>query len=375
MEPPMAFITRKQVKAESGMERSTAKVARGLQSGQRQTNATFFQQVDYRSFHENRLIEHHCGFQDIRDVDQMLDGLFDSVDDRDGVAIAALLQDRDVNGFLSVNPHNVGLNRAGVFRLTHVSDQHRAEADALERDLVDLLDFGDLAVGVNVVVAVANAHVAGRQNQVGTINGRHHVHEAQLVSFQLDGIDEHLDLPVRPAKRLRHGSAPHISDLIPDLKLRQVFQLRFAEALALQRKQADRQAGGVELQYHGRQGSGREPAQVRHGEIGDVAERGVGISAGLKIDSDEADAGEGARFDVVDVAAQSEKSLEGIRDVGFNLLRRHAGVKGGHDNDRDIDLREQVHGHAHHGGDANHRDHQADHDDEIRICQGKLGHQ
>ncbi len=303
-----------------------------------------------------------------------MDGFFDSVDDRDGVAIAPLLQNRDVHRFLAVNPDDVALNGAGVFRFTDVGDQHRAKAHALERDLVDLLDFWNLAVGVNVVVAVANAHVARRQNQVGAIDGTDHIHEAELVSFQLDGIDEYLDLPVGSTKRLRDGSTWHICDLIPDLELGEVFQLRFAETLAFQREQAHRQAGGVELQHHGRQGSWRKPAQVCHGEIGNVAECGVGIGAGLKINFDETDAGEGARFDVVDVAAKSEESLEGVGNVGFNLLRRHASVEGSNYDDRDVDLREQVHRHAHHGGDANHCDHQTDHDDEIRICQSKLRH-
>ena len=112
------------------------------QSGERKTDAAFFQQVNDCGFYEDGLIEDHGSLQHIRDVDQIFSGFLDSVDDRDGVAIAALLQDRDVHGFLSVDPDNVGLDGAGVFCFTDVSDQHRAEANALERDWLICSTFG-----------------------------------------------------------------------------------------------------------------------------------------------------------------------------------------------------------------------------------------
>src|ERR1700692_1223058 len=77
---------------------------------------------------------------------------------------------------------------------------------------------------------------------------------------------------------------------------------------------------------------------------------------------------------MVDIAAQGEESLKRIGYVRFNLLRRHPGIKRRHHYNRDIDLREQVNRHAHHGGHADDRNDQAQHDDEIRIRQGKLWH-
>ena len=45
--------------------------------------------------------------------------------------------------------------------------------------------------------------------------------------LELHGIDEHLNLAIRAAERLRHGCTLHAGDLITHLKLREVLQLRF----------------------------------------------------------------------------------------------------------------------------------------------------
>jgi hypothetical protein len=77
---------------------------------------------------------------------------------------------------------------------------------------------------------------------------------------------------------------------------------------------------------------------------------------------------------VIDIAAESKKSLECIGYVRFDLLRRHAGIKCSHHHDRNVDLREQIDGHARHRRNAYNRHNQADHDDEVGIGEGKLGH-
>ena len=96
--------------------------------------------------------------------------VFDSVDDRDGVAVSALLQHGNVDGVLAVDAHDVGLNGTGVFGLADVGDHDRTEAHRFQGDAVDLLRVRHLAVGVNVVVAVADAHVTGGQNQVRIVH-------------------------------------------------------------------------------------------------------------------------------------------------------------------------------------------------------------
>ena len=78
------------------------------------------------------------------------------------------------------------------------------------------------------------------KNQVGVVHRADHVHQAELVRLQLDGIDVDHDLAVLAAEGLRHRRAGHIGDLVAHRELRQVAQLRFVQSLALQRDQADR---------------------------------------------------------------------------------------------------------------------------------------
>jgi hypothetical protein len=77
---------------------------------------------------------------------------------------------------------------------------------------------------------------------------------------------------------------------------------------------------------------------------------------------------------VIDIAAEGEKALESIGDVTFNLLRRHAGIKGGYDDHGNIDLREEIDGHANDGRDTHNRDYQTKHDDAVGVRESKLGH-
>ena len=88
----------------------------------------------------------------------------------DGVAVAALLEDGHVDRALAVDAHDVVLQGAGIHRLADVAHQHRRVAHRLERHLVHRLRVGKLAVGVDVEVLRADAHVAGGQNQVGVVD-------------------------------------------------------------------------------------------------------------------------------------------------------------------------------------------------------------
>ena len=186
------------------------------------------------------------------------------------------------------------------------------------------------------------------------------------------GVDH--DLAIAAAERLRHARPRHAGDLIANLELRQVAQRGLVEPLAFERHQADRQAGGVELQHHRRQGPGRQAPQLRHRQIGDGGDRRIRIGARLKVNLDHADAGERSRFDMLDAAAQREEALEAAGDVGLDLLRRHAGVEGGHHDHGNVHGREHIHRHPHQAADAHHRDDQADHHDEVRVLDGKPWH-
>ena len=87
-------------------------------------------------------------------------------------------------------------------------------------------------------------------------------------------------------------------------------------------------------------------AQVGHREVAQRRCRGAQVNAGMKEHLDDADAGQRARFDVLDVAAKGEEPLEAGRDVRLHIHRRHARIKSGDDYDRDVETGKNVDRHA-----------------------------
>src|SRR5581483_3264294 len=98
--------------------------------------------------------------------------------------------------------------------------------DGLERKPVDIRDRVDLTVGVQVVVVWPDLDVAGRKYQVRLVDLANDVHDAELVRLQLERVYIDHDLAVLAAERLRHRGAGDICDLVADVVLPQVTQLR-----------------------------------------------------------------------------------------------------------------------------------------------------
>jgi len=155
----------------------------------------------------------------------------------------------------------------------------------------------------------------------------------------------------------------------------QILKIGFVQALAFEGDQADGQAGGVKLQHHRRQRAGRKTAEIRHCEIGNRAEVGVGVCTWLKIDFDEAYAGKRTGFDVIHATGQGEKLFERVGDVRFNLLRRHAGIKCGDDHDGNVDRRKKINRHTNEGHGADNGHDQAGNNNEKWIFNREAGHQ
>ena len=77
---------------------------------------------------------------------------------------------------------------------------------------------------------------------------------------------------------------------------------------------------------------------------------------------------------MVDIGAQSEEALEGVRNVGFDLLWRHAVVERGHHHYRHVNLGKQIHRHLSNVDHSHKRNQQAKHDDEKRKPESKFRH-
>ena len=196
---------------------------------------------------EDRLVKKQAGDQLLGHIHQMSDAVAHTIHHGDGVGIATLFEHRQVGGALAVNADHVGLDLRPVLRLADITHKNRGQPHRLERDALDLLHGVDLAVRVQIVVHRADSHITRRQNQVRFVDRTHYIHNADLMSLQLQGIHIDHDLAVLAAERGGHGSAGDPGHLIADDVVANVAQLRFAHAFALQRNEADRQAGGVKL--------------------------------------------------------------------------------------------------------------------------------
>ena len=93
---------------------------------------------------------------------------------------------------------------------------------------------------------------------------------------------------------------------------------------------------------------------------------------GLKVDSNDAGAGQRARFDMFNAAGQRELPFEAAGDIGLDLFRRHAVVERRDHHHRDVDVRKHVDRHAHQRRAANHCDDQRDDDDEVRVFELRI---
>ena len=198
---------------------------------------------------------------------QMLERFLDAVNDGDGIGVAALLQNREVNGRLTVHTHDVGLNGVGVHGVADIPDEHGGLADRFQGHAVDELGGRCLAVGIQIVIDGSDFDVAGGKNEIALVDGANHVHGAQLVGFKLQWIDIHHDLAILSAEGLGNRSAWDVGNLVANVVLTEVVQFGFVQTLAFEGNQADGQAGGVKLQHHRRQRAGRKAAEVGHREI------------------------------------------------------------------------------------------------------------
>ena len=177
----------------------------------------------------------------------------------------------------------------------------------------------DHAVGVDEVVGVADLRVAGGNDEVGVVQRVDDVHQRQAARLERLAVGVHHDLAVLAAEGRRHRRARHRRQLVADVVLRLVAELRFREALARHRDQRHRQRRGVGLEHQRRQRSRRQVAQVGHRQVGERGRRRVDVGARVEEDLDDAHAGQRARLDVLDVAAQREEALEAGRDVALDL--------------------------------------------------------
>ena len=126
--PPPALSARNAASAESGIDSITATVARMLPRKIRIISAVstrpmppslprFLIAVFTKTDWSKTTLRH----ERLGNIEQVCYARLDAVHDGDGVAVAALLQDRQVDGFLAIDAHDVGLDLLRVLRMAHVA--------------------------------------------------------------------------------------------------------------------------------------------------------------------------------------------------------------------------------------------------------------
>ena len=82
--------------------------------GKENTDAAFAQDGGDRTLYEKRLVKDNVALELRRDIAKRFDGFFDSVHYGDGIGVTALLEDGNVNRFLSVDAHDIVLKKGAV---------------------------------------------------------------------------------------------------------------------------------------------------------------------------------------------------------------------------------------------------------------------
>ena len=120
---------------DSGMERNTATVARGLPRKSKIISPVSnrpmlpsFMTVEMACFTKSDWSKTTCVFSCAGISRRVLIAVRDSVDHCDRVGVSSLLQNRHVNRFLAVDAHDVVLNGGAVHGLADIGDEYRSFA-------------------------------------------------------------------------------------------------------------------------------------------------------------------------------------------------------------------------------------------------------
>src|SRR5262249_19876598 len=184
----------------------------------------------------------------------------------------------------------------------------------------------------------------------------------QLVQVEIDH-----DLALLPTPGLRHPRPLDRAALLDDEVSGVVEDLLLGQRAAAYRDLEYRHAGGAGADEVRGRDARRHELQERLAGGGDLGLGLRDLGPGLEIDADDADAVERLALDVLDVVDRGgQDALVEVDDPGFNLVGRHAGVLPDHADDRDVDLGEDVRGHAVNGHRAEDGYQQGRHDKRVR---------
>src|SRR6185437_14433713 len=224
---------------------------------------------------------------------------------------------------LAVDADDVGLWRVTVAHVAHVVHIDGRPIDGLNGQIVESCDGFRRAVGLNLIVEVADLCIAGRRNYVLRADGVDDIGGGEPEGLQLLCVDVHLHIALLAAIRVGQRGAFHGCKLGADEVGAEVVELLLAETLAGEGQLQNRHAGGAVLDDERRAGALRiltdrglaDGSDLRHG-LRDV-------DSGLEVNLGDGDAVEGLRLGVLDVIDRcGDDAVELYDDAVAQLLRR-----------------------------------------------------
>ena len=257
------------------------------------------------------------------------------------------------------------LSCGGLPRCTKATslDVDDGAVDALDRQLVELLDLGRRVVQIDDIFEAADLLGPDRRDLVLAGERGDHVGCRDVIGLQLGRVQVDVDLQNLAAVGRRHRRAGDRRQLRPDEVLPVVGELGLRQAGGRQRELDDRHRRGVEQQHVGRGDALRQQLQHRLRGGGDLGDRRVLVDARLEVDLHDAVARQRLRLDVLDVVdLRGERALVVIDDAPRHRLRRqavvgeHRGDDGNADVGKDVGRRLDPGDHAEDGDQHRHDD-------------------
>ena len=197
------------------------------------------------------------------------------------------------------------------------------------------------------VILVSDLHVAGRQNDVLTLQRRAHVRGRQTPRLQRLRVQIDHDHARLPAIRIRNRRPAHHRQSRANDVLPQVIQFRVGQRFTRQAELNDRYVGGAVAQHQRRSDVRRHVLEHHQGAAGQLRNGAGDVGALVQVDLFHPDAVIADGLDARNVIDQGrELPLVQGQDTVLDVLRAHPVVGPDHRHHRNINFRKDVDGHA-----------------------------
>ncbi len=243
-----------------------------------------------------------------------------------------------------------------------VAEKNRDAVGHFDRQLVELGHLGRVHVQVDVVLVVAHASRARRDDDVGGRESIADIHRRQAVGVHLLGIEVHDDRALNAADWCGRRKPRYRKELQPNEIQAVVKELLLRERLAEDVELSDRNVRRVvRNNIRGRSALGRLP-QDRLRDRVDLRDGGADVRARLEINLEHADPENRLRLDMLDsVNGRGIGALADDHQPALHVDRVEAGIAPDHHHDRQVDGGKNIHVHQGEREDAHH-EHEQRHD-------------